>query len=203
MVRSVKVQPESESHCWCAHAIFVPTFFPFLLISQPLFIYIPLSCSSRGVIKPWKREWEEGGFGGGGPTVPQWWKWVFPEPLLTYLLTHNSRFKYPWNTLRWLVWSDSDKNRRGLHGFKFLMKLQLRHQKREKWARGLCEQQPGSNNTRLRWGNAWKVNSAPWALILGVCHGARPCRKYEEEMRLKMAIKDSYISHVPAASLQS
>lgn len=93
----------------CAHNFCLN---PFSLCLHLTFIYILLSSLSLWVIKPWKWEREKDGFGGGGPTVPQSWKWVFPKLLLTYLMTHNSCFKYPWSSLWWLVCSDSDQNRK-------------------------------------------------------------------------------------------
>lgn len=149
------------------HMQFLSRSLPSFPVTQLFFIYILLSCLSLWVIKPWKREWEKDGFGGGrgGPAVPQWWKWVFPKLLLTYLMTHNSCLNTPWSPLQWLVWIDSDKNR---DGFKFLMKLQLRHQKK-KWAWGRASSDQ-KETTRMWGGNSWKVNSTLWALILGICH---------------------------------
>lgn len=53
--------------------------------SQPLFIYIPLSLLSLWVIKPGKSE-RRMDLVGGARTLPQWWKWVLPSLLLTYLI---------------------------------------------------------------------------------------------------------------------
>lgn len=116
-VKQKKSSPR-KTRRWCAHAIFfvsTSSLFPHLTALIHLYsaeLLEPLSdkAMKERVRDGWSRMGEE-----EGPAVPQWWKWVFPELLLTYLMTHNSCFKYPCLevSLRWLVWIDGDKNRDG------------------------------------------------------------------------------------------